>query len=109
MGQKTVLCVQDGSDLDYNRLDQCAGPGVIGSNQTGAKSHGLHLHPSLAIAPDGLPSGVLRADCEAPREKSAEDPRPGHAVPALKRKRTSSGSSITVTWSNWRAGCRRPG
>ena len=65
-GQKTVLCVQDGSDLEYTNLDQCEGLGEIGTNQTGAKSRGLHLHSTLAVAPNGLPLGVLRAQCTAP-------------------------------------------
>ena len=86
MGQKVVLCVQDGSDLEYNTLDRCEGLGVIGTNQTGAKSRGLHLHSTLAIAPNGLPLGVLRADCEAPQEKSPEDQRPSHAVPIEEKK-----------------------
>lgn len=86
MGQKVVLCVQDGSDLDYHRLEQCEGLGVIGTNQTGAKSRGLHLHATLAIAPSGLPLGVLRADCAAPREKSPEDERPRSAVPIEEKK-----------------------
>ena len=86
MGQKVVLCVQDGSDLHYNNLDQCEGLGVIGTNQTGAKSRGLHLHSTLAIAPNGLPLGVLRADCEAPREKSSEEKRPSHAIPIEEKK-----------------------
>lgn len=86
MGQQVVLCVQDGSDLDYNRLEQCEGLGVIGTNQTGAKSRGLHLHATLAIAPSGLPLGVLRADCDAPREKSPEDERPRSAVPIEEKK-----------------------
>lgn len=86
MGQKVVLCVQDGSDLHYNNLDQCEGLGVIGTNQTGAKSRGLHLHSTLAIAPNGLPLGVLRADCEAPREKSPEEKRPSHAIPIEEKK-----------------------
>jgi len=47
MGQKTVLCIQDGSDLNYNNLDQCEGLGSIGTNQTGAESRGLHLHSSF--------------------------------------------------------------
>jgi len=86
MGQKVVLCVQDGSDLDYNNLDQCEGLGVIGTNQTGAKSRGLHLHSTLAIASNGLPLGVLRTDCEAPQDKSPEDRRPSHAVPIEEKK-----------------------
>ena len=86
MGQKVVLCVQDGSDLDYNSLDRCEGLGVIGTNQTGAKSRGLHLHSTLAIAANGLPLGVLRAHCEAPQDKSPEDQRPSHAVPIEEKK-----------------------
>jgi len=85
-GQKTVLCVQDGSDLDYTNVDKCEGLGVIGTNQTGAKSRGLHLHSTLAVAPNGLPLGVLRADCEAPKAKSPQDDRPAYAVPIEEKK-----------------------
>jgi hypothetical protein len=64
--QQTVLCIQDGSDLNYSSLDQCEGLGQIGSNQTGARSRGLHLHSTLAVSTRGLPLGVLRAQCTAP-------------------------------------------
>jgi Domain of unknown function (DUF4338)/Transposase DNA-binding/Transposase DDE domain len=63
--QQTVLCIQDGSDLDYSSRDCCEGLGVIGSNQTGAKSRGLHLHSTFAVTPEGLPLGVLKAQCMA--------------------------------------------
>lgn len=79
--QRTVLCIQDGSDLDYTSLAQCEGLGVIGTNQTSAQSRGLHLHSTLAVAPNGLPLGVLRAQCVAPQLKSPEDDRPSWAVP----------------------------
>jgi hypothetical protein len=85
-GQKTVLCVQDGSDLNYNNLDQCEGLGEIGSNQTGAKSRGLHLHSTLAIAPNGLPLGVLRAQCIAPQGKSLGEDRPAFEIPIEEKK-----------------------
>ena len=62
-GQKTVLCIQDGSDLNYNGLATCTGLGVIGTNQTTAKSRGLHLHSTFAISPTGLPLDVLKAQC----------------------------------------------
>ena len=73
-GQQTVLCVQDGSDLNYNGLAACTGLGVIGTNgarvesafQTDAKSRGLHLHTTFTITPNGLPLGVLNAQCLAP-------------------------------------------
>ncbi|MFV2045420.1 MAG: IS4 family transposase, partial [Anaerolineales bacterium] len=86
MGQKTVLCVQDGSDLNYTNLDQCEGLGEMGANQTGAKSHGLHLHSTFALAPNGLPLGVLRAQCTAPKAKSPEDKRPAFALPIEEKK-----------------------
>jgi hypothetical protein len=80
-GQRTVLCIQDGSDLDYTSLAQCEGLGVIGTNQTGAQSRGLHLHSTLAVAPNGLPLGILRAACVAPKLKSPDDKRPSYAIP----------------------------
>ena len=79
--QRTVLCIQDGSDLDYTSLAQCEGLGVIGTNQTSAQSRGLHLHTTLAVASNGLPLGVLRAACVAPKLKSPKDKRPNWAVP----------------------------
>lgn len=80
-GQRTVLCIQDGSDLNYTSLAQCEGLGVIGTNQTAAQSRGLHLHTTFAVAPNGLPLGVLRAQCVPPRLKSPEDKRPSWAIP----------------------------
>ena len=66
MAQQTVLCIQDGTDLNYNSLAQCEGLGVIGTNQSGTQSCGLPLHSSLVVTPDGLPLGLLGAQCEAP-------------------------------------------
>ena len=84
--QQVVLCPQDGSDLNYNKLDHCKGLGVIGSNQTGAQSRGLHLHSMLAITTEGLPLGVLRSDCTAPQPKSSDDKRPASAIPIEEKK-----------------------
>lgn len=64
--QATVLCIQDGTDLNYSKRLQCTGLGVIGTNQTGAQSRGLHLHSTLAVSTEGLPLGVLRAQFVAP-------------------------------------------
>ncbi len=86
MGQKTVLCVQDGSDLEYTNLHRCEGLGEMGANQTGAQSRGLHLHSTLAVAPNGLPLGVLRAQCTAPQAKSEEEDRPSFAIPIEEKK-----------------------
>jgi Domain of unknown function (DUF4338)/Transposase DNA-binding len=86
LGQHTVLCVQDGSDLDYNGLSACTGLGEIGTNQTGAKSRGLHLHTTFVIDPAGLPLGVLKAQCLAPVAKAPEDKRPSFVIPIEEKK-----------------------
>jgi hypothetical protein len=80
-GQRVVLCVHDGTDLDSTGLAGCAGLGVIGTNQTGAASRGLHLHSTLAVTAEGLPLGVLRAQCTAPAAKPQADDRPTTAIP----------------------------
>jgi uncharacterized protein DUF4338/transposase-like protein len=80
-GQRRVLCVHDGTDLDYTGLADCAGLGVIGTNQTGAQSRGLHLHSTLVLTEEGLPLGVLRAACTAPTPRVAGDARPTPAIP----------------------------
>ena len=84
--QRTVLCIQDGTDLNYSSLAQCQGLGVIGTNQTNAQSRGLHLHTTLAVATSGLPLGVLRAQCLAPEGKSPDDQRPSWSVPVEEKE-----------------------
>ena len=54
---------------------------MIGTHQTGAQSRGLHLHSTLALTPEGLPLGVLRAACTAPTPKPDGDDRPTYAIP----------------------------
>ena len=84
--QKIVLCIQDGTDLNYSNLSQCEGLGVIGSNQTGAQSGGLHLHSTMAVTTDGLPLGVLRSACSAPEAKENEDKRTSASIPIEEKK-----------------------
>jgi len=72
--ETTVLCLQDASTLDFTNLDQCQGLGPTGSNQTGATSRGLVLHSTFAVTTEGLPLGVLRAQCLAPPQKDAPHP-----------------------------------
>ena len=64
--QRTVLCIQDGTDVNFAKRAQCTGLGVIGANQTSAKTRGLHLHSTFAVSAKGLPLGVLAARFEAP-------------------------------------------
>lgn len=79
-GQRTVLCVSDGSDLNYDTLDSCEGLGYIGANQTTTKTRGLHLHSTLALTTSGLPLGVLASQCDAPQLRD-DDSRPIPRIP----------------------------
>ena len=81
----TVLCIQDGTDLNYTGLAQCEGLGVMGANQTGARGSGLHLHSTLVVSSEGLPLGVLQAQFTAPVAKL--DAR-GAREQAIERKKT---------------------
>ena len=68
----TVLCIQDGTRLNFTRRGRTQGLGAIGSNQTGAVARGLELHTTLAVNPDGVALGVLRAAFDAPAPPNPE-------------------------------------
>lgn len=67
--QSTVLCIHDTTDLNYAGRPACRGLGVIGKNQTATESRGLKLHSTLATTDEGLPLGIVRAQCYAPELK----------------------------------------
>ena len=79
--EPTVLCIQDGTDLNFATRPGCEGLGVIGTNQTSAKTLGLHLHSTLAVTPSGLPLGVLNARFIAPQPKAASHGEGHHPAP----------------------------
>ena len=80
----TVLCIQDGTRLSFTRRSQTEGLGVIGSNQTGAVARGLDLQTTLAVNPDGVALGVLRAAFDAPEPPNPEEK--GQPKPREERK-----------------------
>ena len=80
----TVLCIQDGTRLNFTRRSQTRGLGTIGSNQTGAAARGLDLHTTLAVNPDGVALGVLRAAFDAPEPPTSEEK--GKPKPREERK-----------------------
>jgi hypothetical protein len=90
--ESMVLCIHDGTDLDYNGAAQCEGLGVIGTNQTGAKSRGLKLHSTLAVNEEGLPLGVLGTRCSAPI------PRPKPDEQSLTKSSASIENKKTYDW-----------
>jgi len=79
--QRTVLCIQDTTSLNYSELQQCEGLGVIGKNHTSTISKGLHLHSTLAITVDGLPLGILRGQCYAPELKPERKGKDHRTIP----------------------------
>ena len=85
--QDTVLCIQDGTDLNFATRPGCEGLSIIGRNQTSAKTLGLHLHLTLAVNGAGLPLGVLRCGFdEPPGGEASPEPGAGKSDEAPSRK-----------------------
>ncbi len=62
-GCRTVLMIQDGSDLNFATHPKCGNLGLIGAKGT----LGLHMHTTLAVdAATGIPLGVARIEYDAP-------------------------------------------
>jgi len=59
--QRWVLLPEDTTTLNYSGLRQTTGLGPLGES----KGQGLWLHSLLAFRPDGIPLGVLHAQCWA--------------------------------------------
>ena len=72
-----VLCLQDGSILNYASRPACKDLDVNGRNQTTTRTRGMHLHVTLATTAEGLPLGVLRC--------SYTDPTHGPLKPKAQR------------------------
>jgi hypothetical protein len=58
-----VLSVQDTTSLNYQAHPATAGLGPINTHTDGTQ--GLRLHDTLAYTPDGVPLGVIDAECWA--------------------------------------------
>ncbi len=64
---KTVIAVQDTSDLNYSGLAKTSGLGKISKNgKNGGGSSGLMLHSVFMVSEGGLPLGIPYAECTAP-------------------------------------------
>ncbi len=56
--QSEVLCVQDGTDLNFANHGGCQGMGLISRNRKSAGTMGIHMHSLLALDAQGVPLGV---------------------------------------------------
>ena len=69
---RVVLCLQDTTELDFTSQPGISGLGPLSY----LRQHGLYVHPTLAVTPDGIPLGVLDAWLWArDRETFGEDKR----------------------------------
>ena len=98
-GQGVVLCVQDGTDLNFAEYGGCIGLRSIGQNKYSAGSRGLHLHSTLAVSEEGLPLGVLRMEFKAPENLESPETVPGGAgEPGRARKARPPEERKTQRW-----------
>lgn len=75
--EPVVLLPQDTTTLNYSGLRQTKGLGPLGQE----KGRGLWLHSLLAFRPDGIPLGVLGADCWArPNKPQKTSQRNGKSI-----------------------------
>ena len=72
--QEAVLCIQDGTDLNFATHPLCEGLDRIGRNRNSKGTLGLHLHSTLAVGGDGIPLGVARMEFSGPDD---EGPKTG--------------------------------
>ena len=79
--QAAVLCIQDGTDLNFAEHPGCVGLGYIGKNKGSAGTLGLHIHATLVVNGEGVPLGVPQIQFETPDGK-AEKGKP------LERRKT---------------------
>ena len=94
-GQSAVLCIQDGTDLNFAEHPGCVGLGYIGKNKGSAGTLGLHMHATLVVNGEGVPLGVPQIQFEAP-DGQAEKGKP------LERRKT-------YRWIRGAAGVRATG
>ena len=78
-----VLCIADGTTLNYNGLAECDGLGNTGTNQTGATSRGIQMHSTLAVNAEGIPLGIVDVCCRMPQDDA---PKTTRATPLEDKK-----------------------
>jgi len=68
-GQPVALCLQDTTELDFTSQ-----PGIAGLGRLSYEAqHGLYLHPTLVVTPEGVALGVIDAWMWARKPKGQPD------------------------------------
>ncbi len=68
-GQAVVLCLQDTTELDFTSQPGIAGLGRLSDEA----QHGMYLHPTLVVTPEGVALGVIDAWMWARKPKDQPD------------------------------------
>ena len=69
---KTVLCIQDGSDLNFGTHGACEGLGLIGKNQVSKGTLGMHMHAMLVLDGNGVPLGMPHVEYGPPENYAGD-------------------------------------
>ena len=101
-GQHTVLCLQDGTDLNFAEHPGCVGLGLISKNKGSAGTLGIHMHSTLVVNGEGLPLGVPQIQYAAP-DGQAEKDKP---LEARKTMRWIRGLRACAEWAEQLQGVR---
>ena len=99
-GQRTVLAIQDGTDLNLPRRAGRDGLEPIGRNRATSSTPGLHMHATLAVTDTGLPPGLPRLGFD-PAKASPKDGRTG-------RRRGRRRSGAAGRSAGWRGSTTSP-
>lgn len=93
--ESRVLCIADGTTLNYNGLGEATGLGTTGRNQTGAQQRGIQMHTTLAVNGEGVPLGIVDVRTRTP---DAEATKRGRHTPIEQKK--------SVEWVQGLDSCR---
>lgn len=80
--ESVVLLAQDTTGLNYSGLLKTTGLGSLGN----AKGQGLWLHSLVTIRPDGVPLGVLEAQCWGRETLEANETQRGRNAKSIDEK-----------------------
>lgn len=84
--QDIVLCLQGNCEINYSNLSDCEGLGFLKVNQTGAKMMTIVLSSTFCVTTNGLPLGILKAQCHMPKGKTKKDIKKPHKISTQEEK-----------------------
>ena len=93
--ERTVLCVQDGTELNFAEHPGCAGLGYIGKNKRSEGTLGLHMHSTLAVSPE------VAGQLAGPRLVAVMDREADVQALFAEQRRLEGVELLVVRQANW--------